>query len=77
MTFSHLQITNSYKAQRHSERSETCRHILACESVDLYPDIFTTHAASSTTNDLGAIYDYLPSIPALDNAVIKHPDLQA
>ena len=75
MTFSHLQITNSYKAQRHSERSETCCTILVCGGVDLHPVIFTTPTASSTTNDLGAIYDYSRSIPAIENAVIKHPDL--
>ena len=34
-----------------------------------------TYYATMRAEDLGAIYDYLSSIPAIDNTVIKYPDL--
>ncbi len=34
-----------------------------------------TYYASMQAEDLGAIYDYLMSIPAIDNTVVKYPDL--
>lgn len=34
-----------------------------------------TYYATMRAEDLGAIYDYLRSIPAINNTVIKYPEL--